>query len=1765
MENECRLASAPALAGFHFAIEGMALICFISHPMLRLALPLWLLIQCTVVQIVAQTATAPSTLVASAVDPTSTIPQQANDVTAPPLLSGVSGGGAVELGQKVTLSVVFLYTTDTTGLSFQWSKNGTDLAGATGVSYVINAATAADAGSYKVSVSNSAGTSVGSTSITVLAAAPPAVVTQPKATTAYVGQSVTFTVSTSGSFPKSYQWRKDGNNIVGGTQASYTITAVTTADVGTYSVVVSNSLGSDTSNGASLTVNAAIAPVILSNYPYDGSYTQGSQASLYVSLSSGSSPFTYQWRKNGVAIADATASTLSFAAIALSDAGKYSVVVTNSAGSATSREATITVTPATPPVMGQQPPAVVTVYQGQSVSFYASANGSSPMTVQWQKNGVAIPGTNYSQYSISSVALSDAGSYTVTFTNVAGSVTSTASVLTVNPPVPPLITSQPAAQTVDYYGSISISVQTSGTAPFTYQWKKDGVSLGAQGTNSAYSVYNATTNNSGAYTVVVSNAAGSVTSNSATVTVKPALPPVISQQPVSAQIAVGLPTNFSVSCNSTGTGPLTYQWNQNGAPIPGASYSNYSITAVKNSDAGDYTAVITGAGGAVTSAVAKLTVLPPSPPSVQSWYSNTTWTLGSSGSLNMYGNVSGTPPFTYQWAKDGVPIANATSATLTVGSVSMSDKGTYTITISNDGGIITSPGIRVQVAPPYDYNNPVTEPWLDVGRVGDIVYFLATAPSRIERYDLAAESWLPTKILSDTLVPTAFVPTAEGIYVAYGRAVVRRSLDLSTETPLANASASIVQMFVFGNYLYYGIAGSGWVSSNYNTLNRTTLVAGPVVTVGYYSTPKQISLATSLSKGFSWTNGLSPSDISVFTVAADGKISGSIDSPYHGTMPVATRTYVLPGDQLVADNAGTIYHTADLTYAGSFGESLTDLSFFSDGTPVILRGIQLSTTRTDNFTETGRTSLSQSGFRVQTRNNTVYVFGASTGATPFGVTKVDRSAIAPAGSGGTPALPIGRYSVDDAFLSPDGIVHVLSRTLQSLVRWNPTTRAFLSSVSLRSAPKSVFWQPGNSRVIVLYPDGVITAVPLGGGSSTEAPLANIGHSVSTIVDLGDAFTVNFADAQDSGDDRMILGMSGGPKFFNMGGYEAHGLAWISASRRLYSSPAFSASLQYETITTAGALSTANGSSGSASVGVTPPIRFSPDGALLVTSNGTVFNADLAKVGVLANNILDAAWLSSGLYTLQAAGGDAQVQQWARTTYLQGGAVTVRGTPVRLLRLSDSQLVAVTSVLGYLNFTIVNSDLSTSTPPAPTDFAGFYFGKVGTGSTAGDFALDLRRDRAGVLLVSLPNSHTAILATNVSINADGTFFTAGTALDSGSSRVITGSIAADGTVTGSISNPNLTFSGSRITGSGTQAGFYQAAAVNGISGAAYSIVGPDGRALIVAQAAATADGSTGNLTSAGSLAVTTVNNATIQSTISGTGTFVVTANQGGFTNTVFGGTRDDVAHTDRLASISTRGRTGTGANIMIAGFSVTGSIPITVLIRGIGPSLSQYGVSSALNDSRLDVFQGSTKILSSDNWGSEPGANAVAAAAARLGSFNLSVSSKDAALLATLNPGTYTAQVGSTDGSTGVTLVEVYDASQVVDPAYPKLVDISTRGQVGTGDETLIAGISITGNAPKRVLIRGIGPSLSPFGVSGTLSDPVLTVLSGSTVVAQNDDWVNTSEIISTTNAVGAFGLTPNSKDSCLLITLSPGTYTAQVSGKNGATGIALIEVYEVQN
>lgn len=253
------------------------------------------------------------------------------------------------------------------------------------------------------------------------------------------------------------------------------------------------------------------------------------------------------------------------------------------------------------------------------------------------------------------------------------------------------------------------------------------------------------------------------------------------------------------------------------------------------------------------------------------------------------------------------------------------------------------------------------------------------------------------------------------------------------------------------------------------------------------------------------------------------------------------------------------------------------------------------------------------------------------------------------------------------------------------------------------------------------------------------------------------------------------------------------------------------------------------------------------------------------------------------------------------------------------------------------------------------------------------------------------------------------------------------------------------------------------------------------------------------------------------------------------------------------NLSTRTEVQAGDQVSIGGFIVTGTSPKRVILRAIGPSLAGFGIANPLADPVLELHASDqTLIASNDNWqdSDETGITATGLAPSNL---------LESAMIETLGPGGYTAVMSGKNGTTGIGLVEVYDLDQAADS---QLANISTRAAVQTGNDVMIGGFILGGGgAGTTVLVRALGPSLTQFGVTGALPNPTLELRdSNGALIRSNDDWKDTQQ-----TEIEGQGLSPSDDlESAILATLSPGGYTAIVAGKDGVTGVGLVEVYRLQ-
>lgn len=556
--------------------------------------------------------------------------------------------------------------------------------------------------------------------------------------------------------------------------------------------------------------------------------------------------------------------------------------------------------------------------------------------------------------------------------------------------------------------------------------------------------------------------------------------------------------------------------------------------------------------------------------------------------------------------------------------------------------------------------------------------------------------------------------------------------------------------------------------------------------------------------------------------------------------------------------------------------------------------------------------------------------------------------------------------------------------------------------------------------------------------------------------------------------------------------------------------------------------------------VPPPTIVRPPQSQVIGS-GSLLSLTVGAGGI---GTLTFQWLKNGV-PLVGATGDTLAIDGARTS------------------ASGAYAVAVTGVGG----TTVSPVAQVTVEPRP--LAGGYFGGFASGGSGPAFALFLRGDGTGVFLAHL-NASQVVMAEGPLANVGREVkFQADVIRATGVlNRIgVEGVITPDGQFSGSMGGTPLVAERAGDLGAfSSVAGYYQGG-VAGSSSSLRMIVAPAGEVFSLLTDGGRVDSFFGVVPPSAGFSGTTTNNGRLSASFRGSdAVFSGTFTPAGGNALTIGGRRPDAAGpVEALVNVSARSRVGGAAGALTAGFVVAGDAPKLTLVRAIGPTLATFGLNEALPSTQLQLVRNGIVLSSGLDWGAVPNSAAIAAAAARLGAFALPAASRDAALLVQVPPGACTAVVTGQANAEGIALVEVYDATDGPIPRGARITNLSTLSNAGAGENTLLVGFSITGLVPKRLLIRGAGPALGAFGVSGALSRPQLAVYSGNRVLMQNAGWDTSPDSVALAQAaanVGAFAFPANSADSALIIYLSPGTYSAQVSGVSGATGAVLVEIYD---
>lgn len=722
----------------------------------------------------------------------------------------------------------------------------------------------------------------------------------------------------------------------------------------------------DASGALALYVPGGLTAPSISSHPTAQTVTAGATAQFSVTAA-GSAPLAYQWSRGGTPVSGATQSTLILSNVSTAVAGTYTVTVSNAAGSVTSNGALLTVLPAATPPQIITHPQSQTAMTGTSVTFTTSVSGTPPFSYQWKRDNQTVAIQSTPNLTLTSVSSANAGAYTVTVSNAAGSATSNAAILTVTPAnVAPVIVSPPISRTVALGNPVSFQVVASGTPLPSYQWYHDGIAIPGA-TSSTFTIASVAQQDAGAYTVVATNSAGFVTSPTALLTIS--VPPTITTGPVSLTVTAGNPVSLTVS--ASGSAPLFYQWSKNGSSIPGATASTFTLGFANVSDSGTYTVRVTNSAGSVISSPAVLTVTPASfAPVIQSQPQSAKVAAG--GSVTFSVGATGLPTPDYQWSRNGTALSGATSASLVLNNLSPANAGSYTVRVSNSlGSVVSSAAVLTVTTPP----SIVTQPASQTVTAGDTVSLsvVATGTAPLS-YQWKKDSNLIAGANASTLNFTPISLSDAGAYTV----TVQNALGSVTSTvatltvqppysPPKILTHPASQTVISGDTVTFRVVASGLPTPTYQWFNGAALIPGAtdssfsmsgvsIINSGSYRVVVSNSLG-SLTSDSAYLTVLAPPHIlsapssqsAVLGATISLEVSASGTAPltyqwYRNDTPISGATQPsLTLTTLTNDDAGT-YKVTVSNPAGSATSNPFTLSLSAAAAPPVITGGPLTQT-----------------------------------------------------------------------------------------------------------------------------------------------------------------------------------------------------------------------------------------------------------------------------------------------------------------------------------------------------------------------------------------------------------------------------------------------------------------------------------------------------------------------------------------------------------------------------------------------------------------------------------------------------------------------------------------------------------------------------------------------------------------------------------------------------------------------------------------------------
>ena len=1748
---------------------------------------------------------------ASAASPAAT-PLAPPAITAHPQTQTIAGKGSATLTVAVSGTAPFTY---------QWYFNNNAIAGAVFPSHTLPFALVEHAGAYKVTVTNAAGTATSNAAdITV----GPYVLNSSPNRSVGIGGRQTFFVAADGSGTLAYQWRKDGAAIGGANTATYEIDPVAVSHAGSYDVVVSHSVSAAT---AASPVAELTALPNASVYIGTSTLAASSEVTAFLAIE-GSAAKKVILAAYGPAMGDAAA--VADPRIVVESATGVQVASNDDWGAIS--DGTFAATYARlglrPLAANSKDAVVYTNLPAGSYRIRISGVGGATGKVGLAIADADLnPATRISYLGIRgpvSPALPFTGGFTMVnsagkkllFRAVGPGLGSSG----LADPVLRLYDSNGTtvvAQNDDWAGDATLS------AAFT---QARAFALANAGKDSA--VLGELRIGTGSYTAQVTSAAGSgdvLFELYDLAGVQPfAGAPLVIVPPASQTVAGG---NVTLAATAIGgSGALVYQWRKGGANLAGASGPGLTLNSVTPADSGTYDVVVTRTGGS-GSAISGAAVL-----HVVSAFSSATgptagryragdvlaFTLGYNGPVV----VTGSPRLALTLGTAAAAAAfdaAASTATALVFKYTVqpgdndADGIAVAATVDANGGTLAdtqgnpvAPGftapalasVLVDTTAPTLTATAIASGNAAAGRAkaGDTVTVTFTASEAIASpaANIAGRSATVTALAGNTYAATLVLAAgdAEGnvpFSISFADLAGNAGVPVTATT---NASAVAYDRTVptlAAVSIGSSNAAAGWAKAGdvvTVTFTASEAIAAPAATIAGRTAAVTAVTGNTYTAALALAAG-DPEGAVAFSVAFSD-LAGNSGAAVSATTDTSAVTF----DRTPPAITGAL--AANATYKSAFSYTITaggaPVSYSATGLPAGLTltaatisgapaasgSFTVTLAATDAAGNTGTAALALAVAKVNltvagvVAENRVFDGNATAvlsfaGAALVGVAGGDTVTLVTSSAGGV---------FPDASAGAGKTVAISGLTLAganashyTLTQPTATASITQAAVTLAISNLNQTYDGRPKTVSVAVSPAVATTVVYGNLRNGGVPLAAGSYPVS----------VNVVDPNYSGSATATLVVAKAPQTISLA---------APATATLTAPVAVGA-------TASSGLPVALSVSGPA-VLAGGQLTFSAPGTATLTATqagdenvaAATATATVTCTGKLAQTIVFAPLpdrlSNSGSFTLQALASSGLPVSFAVVSgpaLLSGARLDLAGTAGRvLIRASQAGNAS------YAAAPDVTADF-TVTAAATNVYFGALTGPGGAPGS-GDIAAAIPPNAKQVSMLVVAPVFGLSSAFEFPLNADGSFLftTPAAPLESGTApgtNRVPGTAAApalltlrgsllDGVLQGVIEPLGLAFRAAVLPVAGASAnaaGFYRSSNLATAPGTTYSVVGTDNRVLVLA--------STPGLTAGGLAALDSDRNFNLQAptpggpaTIRGGVNEATTTVSGsisvpGRAVTNFSGVAVTTARTDRLINLSSRVRIAAGRPL-ITGFVVGGAAPKRVLLRAVGPALAGFGVAGVLPNPRLQLFDAAGGVVAeNDDWSGDD----AAAAMAGVGAFGLAGGARDAALVITLAPGAYTMQVTDASG-TGVALAEIYDASGNPNADYQRLVNISTRGEAGTGENVLIGGFIISGNSPKKVLVRGIGPGLAAFGLAGAMADPRLRVFRGGELIGENDNWAadpaQAAAALEAARETGAFALATGSKDAAVILTLTPGAYTGQVDSADGAgSGTALVEIYEL--